>query len=103
MRAGTHCMRRRLSNLLMLASLAACHIEHDHVHDHDPAIDGGGDPAPCTSTVTAIEHVTVITMELGSVPTPDTTVLVDKQRVVWIGPAEDAPIPAGATRIDGHG
>lgn len=96
-------MRKGLSNLVILASLVGCRIEPDHDHDHGPAIDAGDNPAPCSGAATAIEHVTLISMQLGSVPAPDTTVVVDKQRIVWIGPADDAPIPAGATRIDGHG
>ncbi len=94
-------MRSRISSLLLVASLAGCNVEHDH--HHDPATDAGGDPAPCSDGTSAIEHVTLISMELGSLPTPDTTVLVRDHRVAWIGPADEAPIPAGATRIDGHG
>lgn len=83
-----------------MASLVGCNVEHDH--HHDPATDGGSEPAPCSDT-TAIEHVTLISMEPGSLPTQDTTVIVRDQRLAWIGPADEAPIPDGATIIDGHG
>jgi hypothetical protein len=94
-------MRSTISSLLLVVVLAGCNVEHDH--RHDPANDAGGEAAPCSDDTTAIEHVTLISMEPGSLPAPDTTVIVHQQRVAWIGPAGEAPIPAGATRIDGHG
>jgi imidazolonepropionase-like amidohydrolase len=50
----------------------------------------------------AIEHVTVIPM-VRDTTLIDQTVLVAGDRIVWIGPAAEARVPAGARRIDGRG
>jgi imidazolonepropionase-like amidohydrolase len=90
-------------------TLTACHIEHHHGDgDDEPGQDPGPGPdptpPPCDDTATiAIERVTLLSMELGSVPIPDTTVLVRDRRIAWIGPSASAPVPAGAVRIDGRG
>jgi imidazolonepropionase-like amidohydrolase len=49
----------------------------------------------------AIEHVSVVTMERDVVLADQTVVLRDGL-VVALGPAKDAAVPEGATRIDGH-
>lgn len=86
--------------------LAACHIETGD-HDRDPDDPPGGPkpvPGACDDTeVVAIEGVTLLSMEPGSVPRPNTTVIVRDRRIAWIGPAAGAPVPAGAVRIAGAG
>lgn len=51
----------------------------------------------------AIEHVALLSMVPGQEPRPDTTVLVEGQRIAWIGPDRAAAVPRGALRIDGRG
>ena len=51
----------------------------------------------------AFEHVTVLPMDGGERTLADQTVLVRDGRVAWVGPAAQAQVPAGATRIDGRG
>lgn len=55
-----------------------------------------------TPGVLAIEHVTIIPMNLDTA-LADHTVLVRDNRISWIGPAQSAPVPAEARRIDGRG
>ena len=82
-------------------TFAACHIEEN---GPGPGPGPSPTPEPCDDTVTlAIEHVTLLSMELGSVPLPDTTVIVRDRRIAWVGPSAGAPVPADATRIDGAG
>ena len=52
------------------------------------------------SSVLAIAHVTVIDMT-GAPPAPDQTVLIDKEKIIALGPS--ISIPYGATEIDGRG
>jgi hypothetical protein len=54
------------------------------------------------SSVLAITHVTVIDMT-GAPPAPDQTVLVDKEKIVALGPANSVSIPAGARIFDSRG
>jgi imidazolonepropionase-like amidohydrolase len=49
------------------------------------------------------EHATVLAMTPRSAPLRDATVIVRGERVMWIGSAGRAPIPAAATRIDATG
>lgn len=58
-------------------------------------------PRP-TRGALAIEHVTVIPMNVDTT-LADHTVLVQGDRISWIGPARGAPVPAEARRIDGRG
>ena len=51
---------------------------------------------------TAFEHVTVIPMDRERTLV-DQTVIVDGDRVRSVGPAADAKVPNGATRVDGRG
>src|SRR5687767_153462 len=52
--------------------------------------------------VTVFENVTVITLDRdGAVP--GQTVVVRGEKIVSVGPANRAQVPAGATRIDGRG
>src|SRR4051812_7139839 len=101
-------MRISLSCGVLAALVAACHIEHFDDRDRDAHHDAGIDApdsasAPCDGAATAIEHATVLAMELGSVPLPDTTVIVRDQRIAWLGPARGAPVSSCATRIDATG
>jgi imidazolonepropionase-like amidohydrolase len=50
----------------------------------------------------AIEHATVLPMDRDTALT-DHTVLVARDRIVWMGPARDARVPTAARRIDGRG
>jgi imidazolonepropionase-like amidohydrolase len=50
----------------------------------------------------AITHVTVIPMDHERL-LYDQTVMVDGERIIAIDSAEEVPIPAGATRVDGQG
>src|SRR5262245_27697843 len=85
-------------------AVAAGHIENIDHHGDDPGPGPGPTPGPCDDTATiAIERVTLLSMEPGSVPLPDTTVIVRERRIAWIGPSARAEIPPGATRIDGKG
>jgi imidazolonepropionase-like amidohydrolase len=51
----------------------------------------------------AIEHVTVLSMAADSTPLPDATVVIRNGRIVSVGPARAAEVPAGARRVDGTG
>jgi imidazolonepropionase-like amidohydrolase len=50
----------------------------------------------------AIEHVTVLPM-VRDTALADHTVLVSRDRIVWVGPSRNASVPRGARRIDGRG
>lgn len=50
----------------------------------------------------AITHVTVIDVTSAS-PAPDQTVLVEKEKIVVIGPSQAVAIPSGAKIVDGSG
>ena len=50
----------------------------------------------------AIEHVTVLPMDRDTA-LGDHTVLVARDRIVWVGPAGAARVPAAARRVDGRG
>jgi imidazolonepropionase-like amidohydrolase len=66
--------------------------------------DGGGDVSaavPIEPTALAITHITVIDPLRG--PQPDTTIVVDGQRIVAVGPAATTAVPAGAAVHDGSG
>lgn len=54
------------------------------------------------SSVLAISHVTVIDMT-GAPPAPDQIVLIDKEKIVAIGPANSISIPDGAKTLDARG
>ena len=61
--------------------------------------------ASCSSsgpTTFAITHVTVIDPADSSV-SPDSTVIVNKNKIAAVGPSSTTPIPAGATLIDAAG
>ena len=58
---------------------------------------------PAPPAPVAFEHVTVLPMDGGARTLADQTVLVRDGRVAWVGPAAQAQVPAGATRIDGRG
>ncbi len=51
------------------------------------------------SSVLAIAHVTVIDMT-GAPPAPDQTVLIDKEKIIALGPANSVSIPDGARTLD---
>ena len=57
---------------------------------------------PANDQVTAFVNVTVVSVESGRVEA-DQTVLVEGERITWVGPARRATIPAGAIRIEGSG
>ena len=109
--------QRSLRVVIFTAVFAcACHFEHHHHGDGDGADagtgagtdagavpDAGHDPTACDPPALAFEHATVLAMSLGSVPQPDTTVIVRGDRVVWIGRAAQAPLPPNTTRIDATG
>src|SRR5688500_6811687 len=50
----------------------------------------------------AIEHVTVLPMNRDTA-LADHTVLVARDRIVWVGPARGARVPAGARRVEWRG
>lgn len=50
----------------------------------------------------AIEHVTVIPMDRDT-SLVDHTILVLRDRIIWVGPASSAPVGATARRLDGRG
>jgi imidazolonepropionase-like amidohydrolase len=54
------------------------------------------------SSVIALTHVTVIDMT-GAQPAPDQTVLIDKEKIVVLGPADSVSVPAGARIVDAQG
>ena len=54
------------------------------------------------SSVLAITHVTVIDMA-GAPPAPDQTVLIDKGKIIAVGPANSVSVPSGARILDAHG
>jgi imidazolonepropionase-like amidohydrolase len=51
---------------------------------------------------TAFEGVSIVPMDSERV-VADQTVLVEGDRISWIGPAANAPIPRAANRVDGRG
>ena len=53
-------------------------------------------------TVTAFINVAIVSVEEGTV-SPGQTVLVEGDRIRWVGPNARADVPAGARRIDGTG
>jgi imidazolonepropionase-like amidohydrolase len=50
----------------------------------------------------AIEHVTVLPMDRDT-SLADHTILVQQDRITWIGRSNEARIPTGARRLDGRG
>ncbi len=50
----------------------------------------------------AIEHATVLPMDRNRALV-DHTVLVWRERIVWLGPSRDARVPKNARRVDGRG
>src|SRR5258705_8017266 len=67
---------------------------------------GADDRAPDLRTqmsdALAIEHVGVVRPEASAVD-PDQTILVDRGRITWIGPASAARVPPEAARVDATG
>src|SRR5258706_16088612 len=65
----------------------------------------GGANAVADEPVTAIVGATLVRpdRESSEVAVPDTTIVIQGQRIKAIGPARTTPVPAGATRIDGKG
>jgi len=59
------------------------------------------EPAPVTGMV-AIENVTVVPMDAARLM-PASTVLIEADTIVAVGPVEEVAVPAGAERIDGSG
>jgi imidazolonepropionase-like amidohydrolase len=59
-------------------------------------------PAPAAPGTTAFVDVTVIPMD-GRRPLANQTVVVRGDRIVAVGPAARATVPAGATRVEGRG
>jgi predicted amidohydrolase YtcJ len=57
---------------------------------------------PASAPVTAFIDVTVVSVDSGTL-TPGQTVLVEGDRITWVGPSARARIPADATRIPGAG
>jgi imidazolonepropionase-like amidohydrolase len=49
-----------------------------------------------------IEHVTVLPM-VRDTALVDHTVMTSQDRITWIGPSRNAPVPQGAQRVDGRG
>jgi imidazolonepropionase-like amidohydrolase len=58
--------------------------------------------APPRKDVLAVTHVTVIDMT-GAPPRADQTVIIEKQRIVALGPSDSTAIPRGAKILDAHG
>ncbi len=54
------------------------------------------------SSLLAIEHVTVIDMT-GAPLAPDQTVLIEKEKIVAVGPSQSVATPSGARILDGSG
>src|SRR5258708_5088809 len=65
----------------------------------------GGPNPPAGVPVTASVGATLVRpdRESSEVAVPDTTIVIQGQRIKAIGPARTTPVPAGATRIDGKG
>jgi cytosine/adenosine deaminase-related metal-dependent hydrolase len=97
-------MTSRLAHLLCVAaaSVPCCTTVHNDRGD-DAGVPADHGPSPCPPDGLAIEHVNVLAMTPGATPLRDATVIVRGQRIDWIGPAEQAPIPSGATRLDARG
>src|SRR5262250_1249282 len=55
-----------------------------------------------TSSFLAIVHVTIIDLT-GALPAPDQTVLIEKEKIVSLGPSQSISIPSGAKVVDGTG
>lgn len=79
------------SGLSWMASLLSCLLLAASATPHPPA----------TPTV-AIVGATVVPMD-REVRLPDHTVIVADGTIQWVGPDDEASIPADATRIDGRG
>ena len=58
-------------------------------------------PDPYQAT-TVFVGVSVLAMDKEAV-VPNQTVIVRSQKIAWVGPADSAKIPDGATRVDGKG
>jgi imidazolonepropionase-like amidohydrolase len=58
--------------------------------------------APPRKDVLAVTHVTVVDMT-GAPPRADQTAIIEKQRIVALGPSDPAAIPRGAQILDAHG
>ncbi len=58
--------------------------------------------AQARTSVTVFTGVTIVSMDRPA-PVPRQTVIVRDGRIEWLGPAQDADIPAGAVLIDGAG
>jgi len=63
---------------------------------------------PCQAAETSIIAIVGATVihpdrDLPSAVASDSTVIIAGRRIESIGPASSTPVPAGATRIDGHG
>ena len=54
------------------------------------------------SSVLAITHVTIIDMT-GAPPAPDQIVLIEKEKIIALGPASSVSIPGGAKILNSHG
>ena len=85
--------------LITIAPLYACSAPQRTTRNEA----GRADLALSGQPALAIEHATLLAMTPGSGPVRDVTVIVQAQRVVWLGPSRDASPPSGATRIDAHG
>lgn len=59
-------------------------------------------PAPAPQSL-AIEHVTVLSMEVGSTPLEAATVIVRDGRIVSVSPSSETVVMEPVTRIDGRG
>jgi imidazolonepropionase-like amidohydrolase len=90
--------RALLAFSLSILLLSSCAGSHDgDARDAGTARDAGDGAA------LAIEHVTVLSMAAGSAPLPDATVVIRDGRIVSVGPAREADVPAEARRVDGTG
>ena len=59
-------------------------------------------PTSAARDTLAIEHVTIVPMDRDTA-LADHTVLVARDRIVWVGAARNARVPRGARRVDGKG
>lgn len=84
-------------SLWLLACLTACRS--------GPAVSPASTPearADAPSATLAVVGVTVLPM-VGNEVLKEQTVLVDRDRIIAVGPSSSTPVPAGALRVEGRG
>jgi hypothetical protein len=93
---GKRSVTRVLAAIALAASLASVGLLHAFPPEPDPVTDGGAEGT------TAFIGVNVIPMDRERV-LPYQIVIVEGDRIVRIGPANEVEVPKGAVTIDGRG